>query len=46
MDERIRALMAEMLTQNLTNMEKATGSLVDRLGQGSATVATVYEERF
>ncbi|CAL1141954.1 unnamed protein product, partial [Cladocopium goreaui] len=37
MDEQIRKLMAEMLTQNLTNMEKATGSLVDRLGQGSAT---------
>ena len=46
MDEQIRALMAEMLMRNLANVEKATGSLVDRLGQGSATVATVYEERF
>ena len=46
MDEQIRALMAEMLMQNLANMEEATGSLVDRLGKGSARVATVYEERF
>ncbi|CAL1141939.1 unnamed protein product [Cladocopium goreaui] len=45
MDEQIRALMAEMLMQNLANMEKATGSLVDRLGQGSATVATLNEKR-
>ena len=45
MDEQIRKLTAEMLTQNLTNMEKATGSLVDRLGQGSATVATLNEKR-
>ena len=46
MDEQIRVLMAEMLMQNLANMEEATGSLVDRLGQGSATVPTVYGERF
>eukprot|EP00435_Cladocopium_sp_Y103_P029594 s1036_g7.t1 len=45
MDDQIRALMAEMLMRNLANVERATGSLVDRLGQGSATVATVYEER-
>eukprot|EP00435_Cladocopium_sp_Y103_P044157 s1036_g12.t1 len=48
MDEQIRALMAEMLMRNLANVEKATGSLVDSLGQGSATDtdATLYEESF
>ena len=37
--------MAEMLMRNLANVERATGSLVDRLGQGSATVATLNEKR-
>ncbi|CAL1156681.1 unnamed protein product [Cladocopium goreaui] len=46
MDAQIRALMAEMLMRNLTNVERATGSLVDRLGQGSATVVALNEERF
>ena len=46
MDAQIRALMAEMLMRNLANVERATGSLVDRLGQGSATVVALNEERF
>eukprot|EP00435_Cladocopium_sp_Y103_P059668 s1036_g21.t1 len=49
MDDQIRALMAEMLMRNLANVERATGSLVDSLGQGgqgSATVVTLNEERF
>ncbi|CAL1141136.1 unnamed protein product [Cladocopium goreaui] len=48
MDEQIRALMAEMLMRNLANVERATGSLVDSLGQGgqgSATGVTLTEER-
>jgi hypothetical protein len=45
MDAQIRKLMAEMLMRNLANVERATGSLVDRLGQGSATVATLNEKR-
>ncbi|CAL1148547.1 unnamed protein product, partial [Cladocopium goreaui] len=45
MDDQIRKLMAQMLMRNLANVEKATGSLVDSLGQGSATDtdATLYE---
>ena len=35
MDEQIRALMAEMLMRNLANVERATGTLVNSLGQGS-----------
>jgi hypothetical protein len=48
MDDQIRKLMAQMLMRNLANVEKATGSLVDSLGQGSATDtdATLYEETF
>ena len=51
MDEQIRALMAEMLMRNLANVERATGTLVNSLGQGgqgSATGATGFtltEER-
>ncbi|CAL1169991.1 unnamed protein product [Cladocopium goreaui] len=47
-DDQIRKLMAQMLMRNLANVEKATGSLVDSLGQGSATDtdATLYEETF
>ncbi|CAL1141141.1 unnamed protein product [Cladocopium goreaui] len=44
MDEKIRKLMAEMLMRNLANVEKATGSLVDSLGQGSATVETLDKD--
>ena len=48
MDAQIRALMAEMLMRNLANVEKATGSLVDSLGQSSATDTeeTLYAETF
>jgi hypothetical protein len=46
MDAQIRKLMAEMLMRNLANVERATGSLVDRLGQGSATVVALNEECF
>ena len=54
MDEQIRALMAEMLMRNLANVERATGTLVNSLGQGSqggqgsatgATGVTLTEER-
>ena len=45
MDDQIRKLMAQMLMQNLANVERATGSLVNRLGQGSATVVALNEER-
>ena len=38
MDQQIRALMSEMLMRNLANVEKATGSLVDGLGEGAETV--------
>ena len=44
MDEKIRKLMAEMLMRNLANVEKATGSLVDSLGQGSATGETLDKD--
>ena len=43
MDQQIRALMSEMLMRNLANVEKATGSLVDSLGEGAETV---HEESF
>ena len=46
MDDQIRALMAEMLMRNLANVEKATGSLVDSLGRGSATVVSLNDESF
>ncbi|CAL1161594.1 unnamed protein product [Cladocopium goreaui] len=42
MDKQIRAAMSEMLMRNLANVERATGSLVDSLGEGSAE--TVDEE--
>jgi hypothetical protein len=42
MDKQIRANMSEMLMRNLANVERATGSLVDSLGEGSAE--TVHEE--
>jgi hypothetical protein len=44
MDEKIRKLMADMLTRNLANVEKATGSLVDRLDQSCAAVATLDKD--
>ena len=34
MDKQIRANMSEMLMRNLANVERATGSLVDSLGEG------------
>ena len=43
MDKQIQALMAEMLMRNLSNVERATGSLVDSLGP---VVVTLNEERF
>jgi hypothetical protein len=46
MDDQIRKLMAQMLMRNLANVEKATGSLVDSLGQGSATVVSLSDESF
>lgn len=46
MDDQIRKLMAQMLMRNLANVEKATGSLVDSLGQGSATVVSLDDESF
>jgi hypothetical protein len=33
MDKQIRANMSEMLMRNLANVERATGSLVDSLGE-------------
>ena len=42
MDKQIRALMAEMLMRNLSNVERATGNLVDSLGP----VVTLNEECF
>ena len=48
MDEQIRALMAEMLMRNLANVERATGTLVNSLGQGSqgsTTGVILSEER-
>ena len=38
--------MAEMLMRNLANVEKATGSLVDSLGRGSATVVSLNDKSF
>ena len=42
MDKQIRALMAEMLMRNLSNVERATGNLVDSLGP----VVTLNEKCF
>ena len=46
MDKQIRALMSDMLMRNLANVERATESLVESLGERSAETVHVTVDSF